>query len=80
MLVMKLFNMQFSPTSCHLISFGPNILITLFSNSQSVYVPPVMSETKFHTIILNVFLIIFLRDLSMTIDGFWIDDSIYCTL
>jgi hypothetical protein len=36
---MKLFIMQFSPTSCHFI----------FSSTPSVYVPPLMLKTKFHT-------------------------------
>jgi hypothetical protein len=40
---MKLLIMQFSPTSYHLIFFGPNILLsTLFS----VYVLLLMPETK----------------------------------
>jgi hypothetical protein len=34
---MKLLIMQFSPTSCHFIFFGPNILFnTLFSNTLSL--------------------------------------------
>jgi hypothetical protein len=46
--VMKLLITQFSPTSYHFIPFIPNIFLsTLFS--PSVYIPPLMSETKFHT-------------------------------
>jgi hypothetical protein len=46
---MKLFIMQFSPISRHFISFW-----TKYSPQQPVlkhpvYVPPLMSETKFHT-------------------------------
>jgi hypothetical protein len=42
---MKLLIMQFSTTSCHFI---PLWSTTLFSNS-SVCIPPLISETKFHT-------------------------------
>jgi hypothetical protein len=46
--VMKILNMQFPPTSCHFIHFGPNILLnTLFSNTLSVC--SLMSETKYLT-------------------------------
>jgi hypothetical protein len=44
MQVMKLIIMQFSPASCHVIS-----LVPIFSSTPSVYVPPLMSETMFHT-------------------------------
>jgi hypothetical protein len=41
--------MQFSPFSCHLISlrskYPPHHLVL----KHSVYVPPLISETKFHT-------------------------------
>jgi hypothetical protein len=39
---MNLLSMQFSPTTCHLSS------VQIFSSTPSVYVPPLMSDTKFH--------------------------------
>jgi hypothetical protein len=43
--VMKLLIMQFSPTSHHFISPQSKY----FPQTPSVYVPPLISETKFHT-------------------------------
>jgi hypothetical protein len=41
--------MQFSPTSCHFISHQPEYSPRHPVLTLSVYVPPLMSETKFHT-------------------------------
>jgi hypothetical protein len=42
---MKLLIMQFSPISCYFISLRPRYS----SQTPAVYVPPLMSETKFRT-------------------------------
>jgi hypothetical protein len=41
--------MQFSPTSCHFISLWSKYSPQQHSQTPSVYVPHLMSETKFHT-------------------------------
>jgi hypothetical protein len=46
--VAKLLNMQLSLRTCHFICLDPNILSEQSSQTPSVYVPPFMSETKFH--------------------------------
>jgi hypothetical protein len=46
---MKLLIMQFSPVSCHFISLWPKYFRQHRSQIPSVYVPPLMSETKFLT-------------------------------
>jgi hypothetical protein len=47
---MKLLIMQFSPTSCHFTSlrtkYSPQHPVL---KKPAVYVPPLMSQTKFHT-------------------------------
>jgi hypothetical protein len=45
---MKLLIMQFSPTSCHFISLWSEYSPQHHSQTLSVYVPPLMSETNFH--------------------------------
>jgi hypothetical protein len=46
---MKLLIMQFSPTSCYLISLRSKYSPQHPVLKLSVYVPPLLSETKFHT-------------------------------
>jgi hypothetical protein len=46
---MKLFIMQFSPFSCHLISLRSKYPPQHRFQTPPVYVPPLMSETKFDT-------------------------------
>jgi hypothetical protein len=47
--VMELLIMQFSSTSYHFIPLRSKYLPQHRSQTPSVYVPPLMSETKFHT-------------------------------
>jgi hypothetical protein len=47
--IMKLFVMQFSPFSCHLMSLQSKYSPWRHFKRPSVYVPPLMPETKFHT-------------------------------
>jgi hypothetical protein len=48
--VMKLLLMQFSPTSCHFIPLRSKIFSSApCFQTPSGYVPPLISETKFHT-------------------------------
>jgi hypothetical protein len=46
---MKLLIMQLLPTSYHFMPFRSNILLSTFSQTPSVYVPPLLSEPKFNT-------------------------------
>jgi hypothetical protein len=46
---MKLLIVQFSSSSRHFISFRSKFLAAPCSQTPSVYVSPLMSQTKFHT-------------------------------
>jgi hypothetical protein len=49
MQIMKVLIMQFSPSSCYFLPLGANILLSTLFSSTSIYVLPLMWETKFHT-------------------------------
>jgi hypothetical protein len=46
--IMRLLVIQLSPPSRHFITL-PSILLNTLSQTLSVYVPPLLSETMFHT-------------------------------
>jgi hypothetical protein len=47
--VMKLLIVRFSQTPVSSFLSSPNILLSTLFSKPSFYVPPLMSETKFHT-------------------------------